>query len=65
MSTNRIRTIARTAAGSAMIASVLGLSAVGFSCAANAAPTAGATAGQAPANVCWYTYHPERGWWYC
>jgi len=38
MINNRIRTIVSTAAGSTLVASVLGLAALGFSSAANAAP---------------------------
>jgi hypothetical protein len=62
MISNRIRTTVRAAAGTALVASTLGLSAIGFSSAANAAPT---QAGPAPQDVCWYTHHPELGWWYC
>ena len=65
MFSNRFRTIVRTAAGSALVASVLGLSALGFSSAANAAPATAAQAGPAAQAVCWYTYHPQLGWWYC
>jgi hypothetical protein len=72
MINNRIRTIVSTAAGSTLAASVLGLAALGFSSAANAAPAQAPQAHPAaPAvhapdyRVCWYTYHPELGWWYC
>jgi hypothetical protein len=62
---NRIRTTVRAAAGTALVASVLGLSAIGLSSAANAAPAQAGQAGPAPQAVCWYTHHPELGWWYC
>jgi hypothetical protein len=65
MINNRIRTIVRTATGSTLVASALGLAALGFSSAANAAPAQAPQAGPAPQDICWYTYHPERGWWYC
>lgn len=65
MVSNRIHTIARTAAGSTLVASVLGLSALGFSSVANAAPAQAPQAGPAAQSVCWYTHHPEIGWWYC
>jgi hypothetical protein len=44
MSTNRIRTLVRTAVGSTLIAGALGASAVGLAEAANAAPTNNAPA---------------------
>jgi hypothetical protein len=65
MINNRIRTLVRTAVGSTLVAGALGLSAIGFSSMANAAPAQGPGAAPAPQAVCWYTYHPERGWWYC
>ena len=65
MISNRIRTTVRAATGTALVASALGLSAIGFSGAANAAPAQGAHAGPAAQDVCWYTHHPELGWWYC
>jgi len=52
MINNRIRTIVGTAAGSTLVASVLGLAALGFSSTANAAPAhapqANAAAAYAP-----------------
>jgi hypothetical protein len=65
MSTNRIRTIVRTAVGSTIVASALGLSAFGLAGTANAAPAQSPQAAAAPQAICWYTYHPELGWWYC
>jgi hypothetical protein len=65
MSTNRVRTLVRTAVGSTLVASAIGLSAVGFSSMANAAPAQAPQAASAPQSICWYTYHPELGWWYC
>jgi hypothetical protein len=65
MVSNRLGTIVRAAVGSTLVASVLGLSALGLSSAANAAPAQATQAGPAPQSVCWYTHHPELGWWYC
>ena len=61
MINNRIRTIVRTAAGTALLASALGLSAVGVASDANAAPV------HPPQTViCWVDY-PDGSyvWWYC
>ena len=57
MINNRIRAIV----GMGMLAGALGLSALGAASVANAEPTHA----PAPQDVCWYTYHPEAGWWYC
>lgn len=57
MINNRIRAIV----GMGMLAGALGLSALGAASIANAEPTHA----PAPQDVCWYTYHPEAGWWYC
>jgi hypothetical protein len=65
MITNRIRTVARRAVGTTLLASALGLTALGASSVANAAPAQTPQAAPAPQDVCWYTHHPELGWWYC
>jgi hypothetical protein len=51
MIANHIRTIVRTTAGTALLASGLGLAAVGVAGAANAAPLI-----DPPQSVCWETY---------
>jgi hypothetical protein len=65
MTHNRIRTIVRTAAGTALMAGILGASAVGVAGMANAAPAHAPQAVHAPQDICWYTYHPELGAWPC
>jgi hypothetical protein len=65
MNTNRIRNIARRAVGTTMLASALGLTALGASSMANAAPASPQAGAPAPQAVCWFTHHPELGWWYC
>ena len=73
MITNRIRTIARNATGTALMASALGLSAVGLAGIADAAPVQAPQTVQAPQavhapdwhRVCWYPGQPQLGWWFC
>ncbi len=65
MNINRIRNIARRAAGTTLLASALGLTALGASSMANAAPASPQAGSPAPQDVCWFTNHPELGWWYC
>ena len=58
MINNHIRTLVRAAAGTALLASGLGLAAVGVASAANAAPV------HPPQSVCWETYSDGSDFYY-